>query len=76
MVHGDSIITYEYTKDSKKIIDEFYKNNKSMADLFKEFVAKKTTSRKVDISVKIVKDPQMAEVLRNKVLDYFKEVSK
>lgn len=72
MIHGDSIITYEYSEESKKIIDNFYQKTKNIADLFKEYVNKKSQSQKVDISVKITKDPQMADMLRKQILSYFK----
>ncbi|MFH1239658.1 MAG: hypothetical protein V1672_00400 [Candidatus Diapherotrites archaeon] len=72
IVHGDSILVFEYSEESKKVIDQFYQKNSNLTDLFSEFTRKKFASRKVDIMVKITKNQQMAEVLRKKFMTYFK----
>ena len=76
VVHGDSVMVIDYSDDTKKILDNFYQNTSNLADLFKEYTKNMLLRKKMDIKVKITKDPQMAEILRNKMLSYFKGDSK
>ena len=75
IVHGDSIIQVNYSEETKKAIDEIYKRNSNLLDIFKEYFTRPLAKRRVCIDVTITKNPVLAAVMRKQILAYFPEAS-
>ncbi|MFH1224665.1 MAG: hypothetical protein V1676_02570 [Candidatus Diapherotrites archaeon] len=72
IVQGDGIYEIKYSEESREFIDEIYGRNSNLLDLFNEYFLKNAIKKnKVQIDVKISKNPHMASVLRNQVLAHF-----
>ena len=71
--HGAHYIEIEYSDESKKFLDNFFENTDGIDSLYQNFLKKKT-SNKLDITVRIVKNPELVQFMRNQLIEkYFGE---
>ncbi len=68
-VQGDYIIEVNISEEGKKIIEKYWNKWKSINDLFKEFGLKEEP--KIESTVKITKNPEMAKFMRKELEKYF-----
>lgn len=68
-VQGNYIIEVNISEEGKKIIEKYWNKWKSINDLFKEFGLKEEP--KIEATVKITKNPEMAKFMRKELERYF-----
>ncbi len=70
-VQGDYIIEASTSEKGKKIIEHYWNKWHSLNDLFKEFGLKKEP--KIESTVKITKNPQLAAFMKKELEKYFEK---
>lgn len=68
-IQGDYIIEVQISKEGKKVIEQYWNKWKNLNDLFKDFGLKKEP--KIESTVKITKNPQLASFMKNELEKYF-----
>ncbi len=76
IVHGEHYVEITYSKDTIEFLDKFFSETKGIEGLYQNFMKKKT-SNKLDITVRIVKNPEMAQFIKQQMIQkYFPEPKK
>ena len=75
IIHGDSIIQVRYSEETKKVVDEAYKRNSNLLDIFKEYFTRSLGKKKTSIDVVLTKNSELAAVMRKQILSYFPEAA-
>lgn len=74
--HGNSVIKTYYSKESMKNMDKIYGRIHDVRDLFTVYAKGIPDKERIKVTIKFTKDPELASVLREQVLTYFKENKK
>ncbi|MFH1239659.1 MAG: hypothetical protein V1672_00405 [Candidatus Diapherotrites archaeon] len=70
---GDTITKVTFSEETKKFMDEIYSKIHNLSSLFKYYALDNFRNRKASIKVELIKDPELAGIVRQQVLPYFKE---
>lgn len=70
IVHGDHYIEIAYSDNTIEFLDKFFDETKGIESLYGNFLKKKTSGT-LDISVKIIKNPQMAQFIKNQMIEKY-----
>jgi hypothetical protein len=74
MSKGDYIVEASFPNSTRKIIEEEYRKLKNIEGLFKKFALR--NEPKVEITLKITKNPQLARIVRNEFETIYKNTTK
>ena len=73
IVHGEYYLEVTYQQETIKFLDKFFNETNGIGDLYQNFLKKKTGS-KLDITARIVRNPELAQFMKDQLLEkYFGE---
>jgi len=71
LVHGDTVWEINYSKETKKLLDEIYNRTRDLTTLFQEYFIRPKKEKQQHIEVKLTRNPVFAELMRKKIMAHF-----
>ena len=70
VIHGEHYVEITYSQDTLEFLDKFFEETKGLEGLYQNFL-KKRTHGKLDITVKITHNPELAQFMKNQMVEKY-----
>ncbi len=70
IIHGEHFVEIAYPEETTCFLDKFYAETKGIEGLYQNFLKKKTHN-KLDITLKITRNPELAQFMKNQMVEKY-----